>query len=106
MSRAQVYHNYVLTTVCYTAHTGYMRPGLFTFADALHSHISIGFVQGCVACAQVETDMALSREVYLAGLVTAGAVDENTGAVLVDFPAPAASGVSGNPHRIGLMHTA
>ncbi len=45
-----------------------MAAGLFTFEDALHTHLSIGFVEGCIACAQFECDMALSKAAYAAKL--------------------------------------
>lgn len=41
-----------------------MMTGLFSFKDAVHDHLSIGFVRGCVACAQTEADMALSKQAY------------------------------------------
>lgn len=37
---------------------------MFSFKDALHDHITIGFVDGCIACAQVQADMALSTRAY------------------------------------------
>jgi len=39
-----------------------MSTALFSFKDAVHDHLTIGFVHGCVACAQTEADMALSRK--------------------------------------------
>lgn len=35
---------------------------MFSFKDALHDHISIGHREGCIACAQTQADMALSRK--------------------------------------------
>ena len=29
--------------------------------DRLHDHLTLGFRRGCVACAQVEADLALAR---------------------------------------------
>lgn len=37
----------------------------FSFEDAVHTHLTIGFVDGCIACAQTMTDFALSRESLL-----------------------------------------
>jgi len=39
-----------------------MSTALFSFKDAVHDHLTIGFVHGCVACAQTEADMALSAK--------------------------------------------
>jgi hypothetical protein len=39
---------------------------MFSFKDAVHDHITIGFVDGCIACAQVQADMALSKRAYAA----------------------------------------
>lgn len=41
-----------------------MTTGLFSFEDAVHSHLSIGDVDGCIACAQTRTDFALSAAAY------------------------------------------
>lgn len=49
-----------------------MAVTMFSFADAVHDHLTIGFVRGCVACAQTEADMALSRAA-LNGAVLNGA---------------------------------
>jgi hypothetical protein len=38
-----------------------MMTGLFSFKDAVHDHLSIGFVRGCVACAQTEADLMLGK---------------------------------------------
>lgn len=43
-----------------------MSTALFSFTDAVHDHLSIGFVPGCVACAQTEADLALSHKAALA----------------------------------------
>ena len=40
----------------------YMSTALFSFKDAVHDHLTIGFVHGCVACAQTQADMALSAK--------------------------------------------
>lgn len=37
----------------------------FSFEDAVHDHLTVGFVDGCIACAQTKTDSALSRESML-----------------------------------------
>lgn len=37
----------------------------FSFEDALHSHLTVGFTEGCLACAQTMTDLSLSRESLL-----------------------------------------
>lgn len=39
-----------------------MSTALFSFKDAVHDHLTIGFVHGCVACAQTSADLALSRK--------------------------------------------
>jgi hypothetical protein len=41
-----------------------MTTGLFSFEDAVHTHLSIGNVDGCIACAQTRTDFALSAAAY------------------------------------------
>jgi hypothetical protein len=41
-----------------------MTTGLFSFADAVHNHLSIGDVADCLACAQTRADMALSAAAY------------------------------------------
>lgn len=43
-----------------------MTNGIFSFEDAVHNHLSIGIVDGCLACAQTMTDLALSREAHVA----------------------------------------
>lgn len=47
-----------------------MATTLFSFTDAVHDHLSIGFVHGCVACAQTEADMALSHKAAVASGLT------------------------------------
>lgn len=47
-----------------------MSTALFSFTDAVHDHLTIGFVRGCVACAQTETDLALSRKAAVASGLT------------------------------------
>jgi hypothetical protein len=39
---------------------------MFSFKDAVHDHITIGFADGCIACAQTQADMALSKRAYAA----------------------------------------
>lgn len=34
--------------------------------DRLHDHLTLGFRRGCVACAQVEADLALSARAFYA----------------------------------------
>lgn len=47
-----------------------MSTALFSFKDAVHDadlHAgTFGFVHGCIACAQTEADLALSRKAALA----------------------------------------
>lgn len=43
--------------------------------DMTHDHDTIGFRRGCVACAQVEADLMISKRAYWAGLPS---VDRNT----------------------------
>lgn len=38
-----------------------MAVTMFSFKDATHDHLTVGFVRGCVACAQTEADLALSK---------------------------------------------
>ena len=47
-----------------------MSTALFSFKDAVHDHLTIGFVPGCVACAQTEADLALSHKAALASGLT------------------------------------
>lgn len=44
-------------TVCYMV-------TMFSFKDAVHDHITIGFTDGCIACAQTQADMALSKRAF------------------------------------------
>ena len=44
-----------------------MDIALFSFEDAVHNHVTIGFVRGCIACAQTEADLSLSRKAVYAG---------------------------------------
>lgn len=37
---------------------------MFSYTDAVHDHITIGHRDGCIACAQTQADMALSRKAY------------------------------------------
>lgn len=37
---------------------------VFSFEDTVHSHLSIGYVDGCLACAQTGADMSLSAAAY------------------------------------------
>lgn len=37
---------------------------MFSFKDAVHDHITIGFKDGCIACAQTQADMALSKRAF------------------------------------------
>jgi hypothetical protein len=46
-----------------------MMTGLFSFKDAVHDHLSVGFVRGCVACAQTEADLSLSKRALAEKLV-------------------------------------
>lgn len=39
-----------------------MSTALFSFKDAVHDHLTIGFVPGCVACAQTQADLTLSAK--------------------------------------------
>lgn len=43
-----------------------MNTCAFSFEDAVHTHLTIGFVDGCLACAQTMTDLALSHEAHVA----------------------------------------
>lgn len=36
-------------------------------SDRLHDHLTFGFRRGCVACAQVEADLAMSRRALADG---------------------------------------
>lgn len=83
-----------------------MTTGLFSFQDTVHNHLSIGFVDGCLACAAVKCDLALSAAAYHASHRCTP--DE---AVVLNFPAQRTeSAVSGNAvpenHRVGLIQTA
>jgi hypothetical protein len=53
---------------------------MFSFKDAVHDHITIGFKDGCIACAQTQADMALSKRAF--------ARSQPSG-VASDFPAEA-----------------
>lgn len=66
-----------------------MAATMFSFKDAVHDHLTIGFVRGCVACAQTEADMALSRAAA-SGVKPVRAVQEIAEADLSE-PALAAS---------------
>lgn len=53
-----------------------MAIALFSFKDAVHDHLTIGFVPGCIACAQTEADLVLSHKSALAnGLARPEQVD-------------------------------
>ena len=46
---------------------------MFSYQDALHDHLSIGNREGCIACAQTQADMALSKRAYHASLAAKSA---------------------------------
>lgn len=50
-------------------------------SDRLHDHLTLGFRPGCVACAQVEADLALSRKAFYAqvGPAVTGVVHQQVG---------------------------
>lgn len=50
---------------------------MFSFKDAVHDHITIGFKDGCIACAQTQADMALSKRAF-ARSQPSGAVSNET----------------------------
>jgi len=37
---------------------------VFSFEDTVHNHLSIGYVDGCPACAQTGADMSLSAAAF------------------------------------------
>lgn len=47
---------------------------MFSFKDAVHDHITIGFTDGCIACAQTQADMALSKRAFAREHQPSGAV--------------------------------
>lgn len=65
---------------------------IFSFKDAVHDHLSIGFVRGCIACAQTEADLMLSKQAFHA---KAGIPVPAAEARVINFPAQR-SLVSGN----------
>lgn len=48
---------------------------MFSFKDAVHDHITIGFKDGCIACAQTQADMALSKRAFARDAQPSGVVE-------------------------------
>ena len=62
----QMFPETVLTDCVRARIVYHMMTGMFSFEDAVHNHRTFGIVEGCLACAQTMTDLALSRESMIA----------------------------------------